>query len=374
MTWMGSAILMKKMTWMVDAGRPRIKFIVFTIDSIYELWGSLTPFVLRRAGVGRAWLRRAHALLTHNFENFWKIFLFPKNYKMGGVNTKEVGSSSAPAYLADDAMAASGAQVSAYSNNINNNGLEVYGFSKVMRSSGAPNVSAGGKINRPDAMNDGSHQMAPGDSGISPQNPQHTFESGDTIPTVFRWQHGGDDVYVTGTFNNWQEQACRMHPSGHDFTFILDLPRGRHAYKFLVDGEWRFAPEQCKAADANGHIHNYIDLTDFKTHGESEKLRRSQIERLGSITGGIYSREIPPLFEYSGEPPPLPPHLRHIILNQRPSEDKRELSEPHVVTLNHLYCTAMKHGLMVLGTSSRYKRRFVTTVHYSVASLHYELS
>ena len=35
-----------------------------------------------------------------------------------------------------------------------------------------------------------------------------------------------------------------MHRSGNDFTYIHNVKRGRHAYKFVVDDEWRFAPDQ----------------------------------------------------------------------------------------------------------------------------------
>lgn len=244
---------------------------------------------------------------------------------MGGVSGKDTGEG--PAYLTDDAVAATNAEH-----------LEGLSYSGVRPRPALARVTSSAK--------------------------------GDTIPTVFRWQHGGHDVYVTGTFNNWQEQACRMYPSGHDFTFILDLPRGKHAYKFLVDGKWRFAPEQQKAADANGHIHNYIDLTTFKTHEESEAIRLETIEREGSVTGGVYGKVVPDIYGYTNEPPHLPPQLRQIILNQKPSNDTittSSLPDPQGVTLNHLYCTAMKHGLMVLGTSIRYRRKYTTIVHYSVA-------
>lgn len=39
------------------------------------------------------------------------------------------------------------------------------------------------------------------------------------------------------------------------------------------------------------------------------------------------------------------------------------LSRPQA--LNHLYCTAIKDGMMVLGMTERYKQKFVTTVYYS---------
>eukprot|EP00975_Prorocentrum_lima_P009769 2080629-Prorocentrum_lima.AAC.1 len=67
---------------------------------------------------------------------------------------------------------------------------------------------------------------------------------------VFRWEHGGRQVYITGTFNNWERQIP-MHRSGNDFTYIHELRRGKHAYKFVVDDEWRFAPgETRRSAEA----------------------------------------------------------------------------------------------------------------------------
>ena len=65
----------------------------------------------------------------------------------------------------------------------------------------------------------------------------------DLVPVVFTWSHSGRQVYITGTFNNWQEQIP-MFRSGNDFTYIHNLTRGKHVYKFIVDDEWRFAPDQ----------------------------------------------------------------------------------------------------------------------------------
>ena len=131
-----------------------------------------------------------------------------------------------------------------------------------------------------------------------------------------------------------------------------------------------------------------------------------------------WTKLITAIFDFSTEPPHLPPHLRKIILNHSSSQSSRRPQDPesapstatnnnpvpknedstelavvcllavmlctaffalaHLlsrlipqanhVTLNHLYCTAMKHGLMVLGTTFRYKQKCVTTVYYSVAS------
>ena len=75
-----------------------------------------------------------------------------------------------------------------------------------------------------------------------------------TVPTVFKWEHGGRNVYITGTFNNWERQIP-MHRSGNDFSYVHNLKRGKHAFKFVVDDEWRFAPDQPTVAGNDKIIH-----------------------------------------------------------------------------------------------------------------------
>merc|ERR1719253_1720677 len=112
----------------------------------------------------------------------------------------------------------------------------------------------------------------PPGSGQPPPDPAtvEQFLNDDTVPTVFRWEHGGRQVYITGTFNGWSRQIP-MHRSGNDFTYIHNLKRGKHAFKFIVDDEWRFAPDQPTVADIEGRINNFIDVTDFKAYtGDKE--------------------------------------------------------------------------------------------------------
>lgn len=91
------------------------------------------------------------------------------------------------------------------------------------------------------------------------------------VPTVFKWDHGGRNVYITGTFNNWERQIP-MHRSGNDFSYVHNLKRGKHAFKFIVDDEWRFAPDQPTVADIEGRINNFIDVSDFTPYGETLQI------------------------------------------------------------------------------------------------------
>lgn len=204
----------------------------------------------------------------------------------------------------------------------------------------------------------------------------------DTVPTVFRWEHGGRHVYITGTFNGWSRQIP-MHRSGNDFTYIHNLKRGKHAFKFIVDDEWRFAPDQPTVADIEGRINNFIDVTAFKPYtGDKDFEKEKAAAEYGFLEdaldeaaeepggpdkdGEVFSHNMPDVYDYTKEPPPLPPHLRHIILNKPPQlQDTAALPVPQHVALNHLYCTAIRDNMMVLGITQRYKTKFVTTVYYS---------
>mmetsp|Transcript_13839 Transcript_13839/g.22930 ORF Transcript_13839/g.22930 Transcript_13839/m.22930 type:complete len:252 (+) Transcript_13839:144-899(+) len=185
----------------------------------------------------------------------------------------------------------------------------------------------------------------------------------DFVPAVFRWEHGGRNVYITGTFNNWDKQIP-MHRSGNDFTYIHNVKRGRHAFKFVVDDEWRFAPDQPTVADIEGRINNFIDVSEFHPYmGDNGFFEKSKERK---IPEAEFGQVIPDIDEYTKEPPVLPPHLRHIILNKPSSSvDALALPVPQPVSLNHLYCTAIKDGMMVLGVTERYKKKFITQVFYS---------
>lgn len=188
------------------------------------------------------------------------------------------------------------------------------------------------------------------------------------IPAVFRWEHGGTNVYITGSFNAWGRRIP-MHRSGNDFIHIQSLTAGRHAYKFVVDDEWRFAPDQPTVADPHGYINNFVDLTNFEGNfGVGMKPLNNQDHIKDEALYGNFCPDPSDPQWYAKEPPPLPPHLRQIILNTPQGDGTlaaKDMQLPQHVTLNHLYCSAIKENLMVLAVSQRYRDKFVTTVFYS---------
>lgn len=71
------------------------------------------------------------------------------------------------------------------------------------------------------------------------------------------------DVYVCGDFNDWSPAAVRMikrDESGH-WEKRLVLPRGRHEYKFVVDGRWIADPDSHEdVVNTFGSINSVVNV------------------------------------------------------------------------------------------------------------------
>lgn len=153
----------------------------------------------------------------------------------------------------------------------------------------------------------------------SPRQRANTVSEGtkinisDKTPTVFRWEGGGKDVCIGGTFSEWK--TIPMVKSHGDFVTIIDLPEGEHQYKFYVDGEWKNDPGM-KMVEMEGFKNNVIAVkkSDFEVFEALDK----DSENAASDLQKEYAQDIPsnkPWEKVSG-PPVLPPHLLQVILNK----------------------------------------------------------
>lgn len=160
------------------------------------------------------------------------------------------------------------------------------------------------------------------------------------LPTVFKWEGGGKQVYISGTFTGWK--TLPMVKSHGDFVTIIDLPEGEHQYKFFVDGEWRHDPGLVSITLVNLKLY-FIFIIVYKMfnlmlqkivdNGMGSKnnlvsVRKSDFEvfqALAKDSEGVissaqteYGQEIPPHkpWEKVAGPPILPPHLLQVILNK----------------------------------------------------------
>nr|CDS32620.1 AMPK beta subunit [Hymenolepis microstoma] len=223
------------------------------------------------------------------------------------------------------------------------------------------------------------------------ETPAHT-----TLPTVFKWEGGGKEVYISGTFNGWKSKIP-MVKSKQNFYTIIDLPEGEHQYKFIVDGHWKLNKNQPITTSATGVQNNSItvNMSDFDV---IEALTNMDAVPTGSSPPGEYGQVIPPnpnstplyggtggsttgnsppgsqpaapnalgIDAKSSKPPLLPPQLLQVILNRDTNAqcDPNLLPQPNHVMLNHMYALSIKDGVIVLSAISRYRQKFVSTVLY----------
>eukprot|EP00842_Homolaphlyctis_polyrhiza_P001984 jgi/Hompol1/2787/HPOL_000379-RA len=208
------------------------------------------------------------------------------------------------------------------------------------------------------------------------------------IPIIVSWTHGGKSVYITGTFNNWK-QKIKLAKSGDEFQAVVEMAPGTHRFKFIVDDEWRYSEDMPITSDAEGNLVNYLEVTDEQGDQQGDGLDGlSYLDDHGSSLAAprpespieSYTSETPTYLQ-SGRfragrnsveslpfdpPPTLPPHLQRVILNSKAISAKEPyvLPAPTHVTLNHLYACSIRDGVMAIGCTTRYRKKYITTVLY----------
>jgi len=68
------------------------------------------------------------------------------------------------------------------------------------------------------------------------------------------WVYQGREVYVVGSWSNWQDRI-RLNAENKVW---LQLPRGFHRYKFIVDGRWCYDMLRPQETDDCGNINNVL--------------------------------------------------------------------------------------------------------------------
>lgn len=48
----------------------------------------------------------------------------------------------------------------------------------------------------------------------------------------------GSEVYVAGSFNNWDSRKNPLTYENGAYTAVIQIPKGHYEYKFIVNGGW----------------------------------------------------------------------------------------------------------------------------------------
>ncbi|ORX33524.1 5'-AMP-activated protein kinase beta subunit, interation domain-domain-containing protein [Kockovaella imperatae] len=248
---------------------------------------------------------------------------------------------------------------------------------------------------------------------MDPLAPTEEGEADGSVSVPVRWEGSGKQVSVICDFaDNWKKRI-KLNKVDGVFETILRVPPGQYRLKFLVDDSWRCSKNIPTATDNDGTLVNWLEVEAPKTEDESraewamdskppapkhEDIDDSQwtstipaplflyqyLEELPSTMSAEqwsqHYRDVPHLTAVP-QPPMLPRVLEKVIVN---SDARKQLSDevlpgsatpagtddnsilaiPNHVILNHLTASAIKHGTLGVGTTTRYRKKFITTMYF----------
>jgi len=199
-------------------------------------------------------------------------------------------------------------------------------------------------------------------------NPPTPVTGSKGLPTIFKYSGNAKEAYVCGTFSDWKK--IPMVKSQKDFVALVDLPVGEHQYKYYVDNEWTHDKTIPSIDNTCGSKNNVITIQqdDFEAFSALDMDSKVTNTRHHRGPEAEFGQDIPGLnsFESKPGPPILPPHLLQVILNKDTplSCEPTLLPEPDHVMINHLYALSIKDGVMVISSTQRFRKKYVTTLLY----------
>ena len=105
---------------------------------------------------------------------------------------------------------------------------------------------------------------------VKKENNDFKMKQPKRFATVFQWDGDGKNVYLTGSFCDWnqffemEKQEDPDNNKNNKFILTLFLPKGAYQYKFKIDDQWKCNSNFPTCSDKNGNINNIIDLTKKK--------------------------------------------------------------------------------------------------------------
>ncbi|KAF7946675.1 hypothetical protein EAE96_009665 [Botrytis aclada] len=84
---------------------------------------------------------------------------------------------------------------------------------------------------------------------------------------VFKWEHPAEEVFVTGTFDNWSKSE-KLVKTGDVFSKDVQLANAGEKiyYKFVVDGNWVTDHTAPQENDASGNLNNVLTTDRIVKH------------------------------------------------------------------------------------------------------------
>ena len=227
------------------------------------------------------------------------------------------------------------------------------------------------------------------------ENSIEKTEDNNKVRARFEWNEGGNLIFITGTFCNWQQffimNKDKQFPE--KYYLELELSEGLYQFKFKVDEEWKCSKNYPTMID-NGNENNYIELKKLnniksKPKKNSEQIIRKKSKKFYKYKNKKlnYSNFYPPKSQLNLNAPSIPnqysnsfnldnntkqnelrknnylKHNEHNLLSENNSYKKIFIT-PHI-NLNHLISRSLYNKYSILSSMTRRIRdKYSTFVYY----------
>lgn len=168
-------------------------------------------------------------------------------------------------------------------------------------------------------------------------------------PTTIVWRYPAHQVYITGSFVNWQRKLkMQKDAQTGQHAIVLHLSPGTHHMKFLVDGEMRPSDEYPTTVDYTNALMNYLEImpqppgpaepmpipgagatqTATRTAGSADVPSGTQASETGNeLSSTLHETIVPtPASASAGQPAPAPDAQTQD--QQPPKPPKKKLPRP----------------------------------------------
>lgn len=84
------------------------------------------------------------------------------------------------------------------------------------------------------------------------------------LPCLFNWSEGGNEVYLIGSFINWDlNKKIPMKKINGEFIVILLITKDVHTYRFIVDGKEKCSSSTTVIKGTTGEMQNVINVKTY---------------------------------------------------------------------------------------------------------------
>ena len=152
------------------------------------------------------------------------------------------------------------------------------------------------------------------------------------VPTFFEWKDGGETVFITGSFCDWNQRfILNKNKYTDNFDLLLYLPEGKYEFKFIVDNNWVCSNYYNKITDEKNNTNNIIDNTNYyrnkyqiqklnsyksnssKSNDSNYEIKNSKSNDLKKYCEQNYGKNFPECSMFNKTPQFIPNYYKYIM-------------------------------------------------------------